>query len=189
MPEPGYAAFLRGVNLGPRRRVGSAALRALFEGMGFRDVDTFRASGNVVFGGGRGSSTRLAPRIERGLAESLGFEVAVFLRTAAEIRTIAAGEPFDRELVEASEGKLQVVLLPSRPSATARKEVLALATGADRLAFGARELYWLPSGGIRDSALNLRAIEQRLGATTMRTKGTIDELARKWFAAGAEVDQ
>lgn len=175
-----HAGFLRGVNLGPRRRVGSADLRAVFEAMGFGDVATFRASGNVVF---TAESAALEDRIEQTLAESLGFEVAVFLRTAAEVRAISAQEPFDSRDVEAAQGKLQITLLRDRPPARARKEVLALATDDDRLAFGGRELYWLPSGGIRDSALNVKAIEQRLGVNTMRTKGTIDELARKWFSA------
>ena len=44
-----HAAFLRGVNLGPRRRVSSEELRAVFEGIGFEDVASFRTSGNVVF--------------------------------------------------------------------------------------------------------------------------------------------
>jgi len=60
--------------------------------------------------------------------------------------------------------------------------VLALASDEDRLALGERELYWLPSGGIRDSALNFKAIEQRVGASTMRTKGTVEALAEKCFA-------
>ena len=178
-----HAGFLRGINLGPRRRVGGADLRAAFEAMGFGDVATFRASGNVVFAAGSKQGAKLEGRIERGLAESVGFEVAVFVRTAAEVRAIAAQEPFDPGEVEASKGKLQVALLRDRPPARTRKEVLALASDEDRLAFGAREVYWLPSGGIRDSALNFKAVEQRVGPTTMRTKGTIEELARKWFAA------
>ena len=177
-----HAAFLRGINLGPRRRVGGADLRTVFENLGFGDVATFRASGNVVFAAGREPAAALRDRIERGLVEALGFEVAVFLRTAAEVRGIAASQPFDSGAVEASRGKLQVALLREGPAAGAQKEVLALATDEDRLAFGARELYWLPSGGIRDSAMSFKAIEQRLGPTTMRTKGTIEELARKWFS-------
>jgi uncharacterized protein (DUF1697 family) len=179
---PTHAAFLRGINLGAQRRVGSADLRALFEGMGLGDVATFRASGNVVFAAGRERAAALEGRIERRLAEALGFEAAVFVRTAAEVGAIAAGRPFDPRTVAASRGKLQVALLRERPAARARKEVLALASDEDRLAFGGRELYWLPSGGIRDSALDSKAIEQRVGPTTMRTKGTIEELARKWFA-------
>jgi len=59
--------------------------------------------------------------------------------------------------------------------------MLSLATDEDRLAFGDRELYWLPSGGIRDSPLNFRSLEKLLGPTTTRTKGTVDQLAAKFF--------
>ena len=179
---PRHAAFLRGVNLGPRRRISSADLRSLFEGMGFRDVATFRTSGNVVFGAGRVSPAKLTDRIETGLAESVGFEVTVFLRTTSEMRAIAGHVPFDRRLVETSQGKLQVVLLSGRPASGVRQEVLALATDEDMLRFSDRELYWLPSGGIRDSALSSKSIETLLGPTTMRTKGTVDQLTAKYFA-------
>jgi uncharacterized protein (DUF1697 family) len=178
-----YVAFLRGVNLGPRRRASSADLRAVFEGLDFAEVAPFRTSGNVVFDAGRESAARLTRRIEAALEELLGFEVPVFLRTAAEMRAMTARRPFARKPVEGSRGKLQVVLLAKKPAAGVQKQVLALATDEDRLSFGDRELYWLPSGGTRDSILNLKAIEQLLGATTMRTQGTIDELAAKWFAA------
>jgi uncharacterized protein (DUF1697 family) len=108
--------------------------------------------------------------------------VAVFLRTASEIRALADQQPFGRPLLANSKGKLQVVMLSAKPPTRARKEVLALATDEDRLAFGDRELYWLPSGGTRDSALDFRAIEKLLGSTTMRTKGTIEVMAAKYFA-------
>ena len=177
-----YAAFLRGINLGPNRRIGSASLRAMFEDIGFRAVDTFRTSGNVVFEANGGAAAKLTARIEKGLAEALGFEVAIFLRTANEVRAIAAHEPFERRLVEASEGKLQVTMLGKKPTARMRDAVLAQSTDEDRLAFHGRELYWLPSGRMRESGLDLRGIDQLLGSTTMRTKGTIEQLAAKYFA-------
>jgi uncharacterized protein (DUF1697 family) len=180
---PTYAAFLRGINLGRRRRVNSAELRSLFEETGFHDVDTFRTSGNVVFAAGRESPAKLGARIEAALSESLGYEVAVFLRGESEIRAIAGHQPFPRKLVDASKGKLQVVLLKAKPTPARRKEVFSLATDEDRLAFGDRELYWLPSGGIRDSAIGTK-VEKRLGPTTMRTKGTAELLAAKYFADG-----
>ena len=179
---PRYAAFLRGVNLGRNRRVSSTELRAQFEQMGFEDVDTFRTSGNVAFVAGREPLAGMTERIEQGLAGALGYEVAVFLRTASRLRAMAEQRPFDPSLVEASKGKLQVSLLSSKPASGTRTKVLALATDADRLEFGDQELYWLPSGGIRDSDLNSKAIEKLLGPTTMRTKGTIDQLAAKYFA-------
>jgi uncharacterized protein (DUF1697 family) len=177
-----HAAFLRGVNLGPRRRVSSAQLCALFEQIGFEDVATFRTSGNVVFEAGREPRAKLAKRIERAFMESLGWESQVFLRSAAELRAIAAHEPFDPKLVVASKGKLQVSLLDAKPSAAKWSQALALATDEDLLAHGARELYWLPSGGTRDSRLDTKTIEKLLGPTTMRTKGTIEQLAGKYLA-------
>jgi uncharacterized protein (DUF1697 family) len=173
-----YALFLRGVNLGSKRKTGSAELRDCLGAAGFEDVQTFRTSGNVVFDAGRKPGKA---KIERALADSFGFEVEVFLRTAAEVRAIADHEPFDPSLVEASGGKLQVALLHELPSAAKRKQVLALGTDADRLAFGERELYWLPSGNMRDSGINLNGVAKLVGTNTMRTKGTIELLGAKFF--------
>jgi uncharacterized protein (DUF1697 family) len=178
---PKFAAFLRAVNLGPTRKISSADLRSVFEELGFGDVATFRTSGNVVFEAGRESPGKLSARIEMAIGEALGDEAPIFLRTDKEIRALAAHEPFARKLVEASAGKLQVVLLADKPPAKAQKDVLSFATDEDRLAFGDRELYWLPSGGIRDSPLNFRSLEKLLGSTTTRTKGTIDQLEAKYF--------
>jgi uncharacterized protein (DUF1697 family) len=177
-----YAAFLRGVNLGPRRKVSSSELREHFEALGFEDVATFRTSGNVVFEADQKPEARLREGIEQRLASELGFEITVFLRTASQLAAIAEHEPFARRAVETSKGKLQVLLLPARPAAGKRDQVLALATDEDRLAFGDAELYWLPSGGIRDSTLDLKGIEKAIGPTTTRTKGTIENLAAKFFA-------
>ena len=174
---PTHAAFLRGINLRGRRATGDM-LRAPFEELGFDEVNVFRASGNVVFASARKPATA---RIEEALEAALGYEVAVILRTGDEVRAIARHRPFDPELVERSNGKLQVWLLARKPTAAVQEELLAYATDEDRLAFGERELYWLPSGNMRDSGLDVRGIEKRLGTTTMRTKGTMEQIAAKYF--------
>ena len=176
-----FVAFLRGMNLGGRR-ISNEDLRARFEALGCDDVATFRASGNVIFAAD-GAATKLPARLEAGLAEQLGYDVPVFLRTADEVRAIAANEPFAAKLVEASTSKLQVAMLAKAPSAAARKRALALATDADRLAIDGRELYWLPSGGISESELDWKAVELALGPTTVRTMGTIDQIAAKRLSA------
>jgi uncharacterized protein (DUF1697 family) len=172
-----YAAFLRGVNVGRNHRVSSAELKSLFEELGADDVATFRSSGNVVFEAPRD----MARNIEQHLEKTLGYEVAIFLRTEKELKQIAAHRPFPAKEVEASKGKLQVSMLGKKPTAAVRKKALALATDQDRLAFGERELYWLPSGGTLESKLDRKALDKLLGATTMRTKGTVDLLAEKYF--------
>jgi uncharacterized protein (DUF1697 family) len=147
--------------------------------LGFEEVSTFRTSGNVVFRSGRRSG--INRQIEAALAEKLGFDVSVFLRTEKEMRSIAEQQPFPPKLVKASDGKLQVGLLSAKPAKRLREKVLALGRDEDRLAFGDRELYWLPSGGTRDSALDYTEIEKLLGPTTRRTKGTLDQMVEKYF--------
>jgi len=172
-----YAAFLRAVNLGRNRRVTSAQLKSLFEEVGAEQVATFRTSGNVVFDAPRD----MARALEKHLEKALGHEVVIYLRTAKELKEIAAHEPFPAKQVKASKGKLQVSMLEKRPTPATRKKVLALATEQDPLAFGKRELYWLPSGGTMESELDRKEIEKLLGPTTMRTKGTVELLAAKFF--------
>ena len=173
-----YAAFLRGVNVGRNHRVSSAELKSMFEELGADEAATFRTSGNVVFEAPRD----MARKIEQHLEKTLGYEVAIFLRTEKELKQIAAHRPFPAKDVEASKGKLQVSMLGKKPTAAVRKKALAIATDQDRLAFGERELYWLPSGGTLDSELDRGALDKLLGQTTMRTKGTVELLAAKYFS-------
>jgi len=175
-----YVAFLRGMNLG-KRRIKNEELRAEFEALGFDGVACFRASGNVVFGSEESDQGALMEQIEAGLGEALGYAVPVFLRGARELSSIAGSQPFDVALLDASKGKLQVALLPERLGAAARRRVLGHASDEDRLAAEGRELYWLPSGGISESDLDLKAIEAEAGPWTMRTKGTIDQIVAKHF--------
>jgi len=176
-----YVAFLRAVNLGSNRQAKSADLRSSFEQAGFEDVTPFRTSGNVVFSAGEGGPGKITERIEKGLVDAFEFEVPVFLRSERQVRAIASHEPFDPVLVETSKGKLQVSFLTSRPSDSARKRALALATEEDRLAIRGTELYWLPSGGTQGSELDQKGLAELLGPTTMRTKGTVEAIVAKFF--------
>jgi uncharacterized protein (DUF1697 family) len=175
-----YVAFLRGMNLGGRR-IKNDELRRHFEAMGFEEVATFRASGNVIFSSsGREGEGRLAQRVETELDERLGYDVPVFLRSIEEVAVIAARQPFDPERVAKSKGKLQVSLLMEKPTPPAKRKALALATDEDLLALEGRELYWLPSGGLLESDLDLKAIETLLGQDTRRTMGTIEQIAARY---------
>lgn len=129
---PRYVAFLRGINLG-NRRVKSDALRRCVAELGFEDVAVFRASGNVILTG-TGGAAGIARTLEAGLEQGLGYPVAVFLRSAAQVRAIAAHEPFERADVEASAGQVQVALLTKKPTAAACEKAIGalLGTGTMR---------------------------------------------------------
>jgi len=171
---PRYAAFLRGINVGGTR-IAKDDLCAPFAAVGLENVTTFRASGNVIFDGPRESATKLAKRIEQRLADDLGFTRAItFIRTAAEMRALAADDPIPR----APGQKLHVMFCLKKPPAS----VLEYATETDPLVIGKRELYWGPQGRMTDSEIDLKAIENLIGPLTMRTKDTVDQIAARWFS-------
>jgi uncharacterized protein (DUF1697 family) len=179
---PRYVAFLRAINIGGRR-ASSKQLTAALEDADFQNVTAFRASGNLIFDAERESVPALAKRVSEALTATLGFQVRGFLRTAAQVRAIAAFEPFPPEIRAKSQGKLQVALLAKTPPKRVRDEVLALATDADPLAVSSRELYWLPSGGTMQTDLNLRQLDSLVGENTRRTKSMISEIAAKFLAS------
>jgi uncharacterized protein (DUF1697 family) len=173
------AAFLRGMNLG-RRRIANADLRLHVEALGFVEVATFRASGNVVLTAPEDDALdAVVRRLESGLSKTLAYDVPVFARSAEQVRAIAALEPFTSGELTASKGKPQVMLLARPPSAAARKAALALAPVGDRFVFEGAELHWLPAAGLSDTELDLNALAKLLGPTTVRTKGTIEQIAAK----------
>jgi uncharacterized protein (DUF1697 family) len=177
-----YVAFLRGINLG-NRRVKSPELIGHFEAMGFEDVATFRASGNVVFvDPDADTEAKVGARVEAGLEEALGYDVATFLRSAKEVAAIAARDPFDAKAIEASKGKPQVVLLGRKPSAKDKKAVQEIAPDGDLMVVEGRELHWLPTVGLSETELDTKALDAALGKGTTRTAGTIEAIASKYCA-------
>jgi len=94
-----YIAFLRAMNVGGHT-VKMDALRQLFESLGFSNVETFIASGNVIFEANAGNTKSLEKKIETCLLEALGYEVATFIRTDAEVAEIAKYKPFPQSQLD-----------------------------------------------------------------------------------------
>ncbi len=89
-----YAAFLRGVNVGGNRKLAMADVRQAFARLGFANVRTLLASGNVLFESPRKDVRGLVRTIEQGLAKACGMEVSVILRTRGELEKLLAADPF-----------------------------------------------------------------------------------------------
>jgi uncharacterized protein (DUF1697 family) len=174
-----YVAFIRAINVGGRR-ISNADLQTHFEALGFTEAAVYQAAGNVVVETDDDRPDRVARTIDEGLTERLGYACLTYLRTAEEVRAIAEATPFDPAM--AAGRKLHVALLERLPAKTIADQALALANEDDQLAFGARELYWMPKGRMMDSGLDLRALEQLVGGWTMRTKGTIERIVARYFA-------
>jgi uncharacterized protein (DUF1697 family) len=175
---PRYAAFLRAINVGGHT-VTMGTLRGHFEELGFSDVETFIASGNVVFEAVSKSPASLERRIAGHLGARLGYGVATFLRTPAEIAAIAAHRPFPRPDLDGPGHALYIGFLAAEPEAASRRRVLALATPLDAFQIRGRELYWLCLG--RDSKISGAVLEKALAQpATLRNSTTVRKMAAKY---------
>ncbi len=173
-----YIAFLRSINVGGRRVTGPE-LEQIFSTLGLVDPASFLASGNVVFD--VDPSPSLSKRIEEGLQQALGYSVPVLLRSREEVQAIAGTHPFTTDQLASSTGKVQVSLLAKSPAPHVAQQVFDMATPEDLLHLQGRELYWLPTAGMSDAALNTLAIERQLGTQTRRTLNTMQRLTKKFL--------
>lgn len=182
---PRHIALLRAINVGGHT-VKMAELRAIFESLGFKRVETFIASGNVIFDARSDDARALQQRIGDCLRDGLGYDVVTILRSQAEIEAIARYKPFnDAQL--ASAAAFNVGFFAEALGAEARKVVSGLQTGIDDLHVRGREIYWLCKVRQLDSTFSAARLEKTLKVpATFRGMNTIVRLAAKHCSNDAE---
>ena len=163
-------SMLRGVNLASHNRVKMDALRALYASLKLRDPQTYIQSGNVIFATKEQDWTRLAKRIGNGIERNFCFRCDVVIRTASQLRSAIARNPFAARpgIVP---GKLLVTFLASEPGPEARERLLRIKTDPEELRIDGSELYTYYPNGVGRSKLQLAVIERAL-----KISGT----ARNW---------
>ncbi len=176
-------AFLRAINVGGHT-VKMETLRAIFESLGFSHVETFIASGNVIFDSDQASTPALEARIEERLRQALGYEVVTFIRTAPELAEIADYIPFPPAGPNLPVPSLYVSFLKEPLSEPARSGLLALQTETDQFHVHGREFYWSCQTHLSDSPLftGTRLAKTIVVPTTLRNMTTIKKLAIKYRA-------
>jgi uncharacterized protein (DUF1697 family) len=169
-----YLAFLRAINVGGHV-VKMEPLAAIFRDMGLANVETFIASGNVIFDSSARNAATLERKIEAALKSALGYEVATFLRTPAALAKVAAYQPFP------GCDAFYVGFLGAEPSAEAQKKALALGTAVDELHIAGSEIYWLCSVKANETKISNAALERALGmSSTLRNVNTVRRLVAKY---------
>lgn len=178
-----YIAFLRAINVGGHV-VKMADLRALFEALGFSGVETFIASGNVIFDAATADVALLEKQIERHLHLALGYAVATFIRSAAELTAIAQYEPFPAaELLGETTG-LYIAFVRTPPPAEAQQKLMTFRSPVDDFHVHDCEVYWLCRTRMSDSAFSGALLEKTLGMpATARNMTTVRKLAAKYAPA------
>lgn len=166
--------MLRGINLGPNRRVPMAELRALFTEAGYADVRTYLQSGNVVLSTSL-PGAQLEDEARRLISERFGFDVPVIARTGEELAAVVKLNPLADVATEPK--RYQVSFLSAEPAADVIGALRALAADSERLVAHRRELYaWHPDGVARSKLWNALA-GKGLGVTaTARNWTTVTAL-------------
>src|SRR4051812_29067327 len=176
-----YVAFLRAINVGGRV-VRMERLRELFEDVPLSNVETFIASGNVIFESRSANLRTLEQRIEKRLLAALGYTVDTYVRSARELPAIAAYEPF-AEI--AAEHSLLIGFLTEPPTDTAKAAVAALGSPVDDFHIRGREIYWSCRTRLTETMVSGPRLAKALGMqTTFRNVTTIRRLIDKYPPLG-----
>jgi uncharacterized protein (DUF1697 family) len=171
-----YIAFLRAINVGGHV-VKMDRLRALFEALGFENVETHIASGNVVFDSAARNAAGLEAKIAKHLESGLGYPVATFLRTTKELAAVAAFDPFPG----ASGAVLYVGLFAKALTKEQERALMAFRTATDEFRVHGREVYWSCATRSSDSEFSLARLERALKIeATFRNVNTVRKLAEKF---------
>lgn len=172
-----HVAFLRAINVGGHT-VKMDRLCALFETLGLENVETVIASGNVLFDSSAKTGAGLERKIERHLEAELGYAVATFVRSPAEIIAILANDVFAKSTQRSLDSRLHIGFLKTPPSVEIGRAVNGCPTPTDEFRIHGRELYWSITGRHSDSKFGGPLLEKMLkGSTTIRNVATVKRIA------------
>lgn len=175
-----YIAFLKAINVGGHT-VKMEYLKNLFEKIGFENVETFIASGNVIFESKSKNVNSIKKKIETELEESLGYKVPTFIRTTNELIDITDYKPFKESDLSNGQNSLYIGFIDNQPEKDEQKKVLALSDKANEFQFNNKELYWLCRKNFSDSGITGKTLEKALGMeTTIRNSTTISKMVLKY---------
>ena len=179
---PRFIAFLRAINVGGHT-VKMEHLRQLFESLGFSGVETFIASGNVVFQTTSKNAQALESQIENKLRQALGYEVATFIRTETQLADIANHKPFRQSDLDAA-AALNIAFLADTLDDQSEQKLMALRTEIDDFHVHEREVYWLCRRRQSESTFSNAVLEKTLGRqSTLRGANTVKKMAAKYSSS------
>jgi uncharacterized protein (DUF1697 family) len=175
-----YFAFLRAINVGGHT-VKMDALRFLFEECGCSHVETFIASGNVIFESSEVDQIALTRRIEAHLLYKLGYAVAVFLRTSPEMTGIAGHHAFS----DPEKATIFIAFLSLPPDEKASERLSAFNSADNQFQIHGREVYWLCRTRFSDSVFSGALLEKTMGMpVTIRNSTTLFKMTQKYIGPG-----
>lgn len=153
-------------------------LKSLFESCGFTDVETFIASGNVVFDSPYTDAQKITQTIESCLKDKLGYPVATFVRTAEELSSIIKNQPFP----DSDEVNIYIAFVAMAPDEQACNKLYAHNSTDNHFLIQEREVYWLCRTRFSDSIFSGAQLENILiTPATIRNRTTLQKMVNKYL--------
>ena len=169
-----YVALLRGVNVSGQKIIKMEGLRKHFDDLGYRNVQTYIQSGNVVFESKKGRNQGFEEQIQNKIRKEYTFDVVVILKTPEEIEKIISKNPFDDNV---DQKKLYVTILTAKPVTTDIKELNNHKNKADKFIVKEDVIYILYDEGAGKSDFSNNFIEKKLHlSATTRNWNTMNKL-------------
>jgi len=160
-----FITLMRGINVGPTRKLPMADLRALCFELGLKCPETYIQSGNLIVDAG-GNADGLRGLLERELTAKFGFTVDVVVRAAADWKRYVAANPFAADADAIS--KMVHLYLSRDPAKPGAVEALKrLARTGERIGLAGGAL-WIDYGpeGVHSSKLSPSIIDKACGSPT-----------------------
>jgi uncharacterized protein (DUF1697 family) len=174
-------AFLRAINIGTRR-MKMEALRLPFVQLGLLDVETFIASGNVLFQTPSTPYHILEQQIEQQLKQTFGYEVDTFLRSLDEVVELANYHPFPEALEQPDQAIVAVAFTRHELQEQHSEALAALNNPLDALHTRGRDFYWMRRPPFQQSKLSNARFERLLKQPlTIRNQSTLQNIAKKYY--------
>jgi uncharacterized protein (DUF1697 family) len=140
-----YAALLRGINVGGKKKVAMADLRDILSELGLTEVRTLLQSGNAVFASPAAKPADLAGQIENGIKNVLGLTVKCLVRSSDEMLAVISSNPLSAVATDGS--KLLALFLSEAPDPTLLAAHDPASLAPDQITLGDRVIYqWCPDG-------------------------------------------
>ncbi|MDP4208758.1 MAG: DUF1697 domain-containing protein [Bacteroidota bacterium] len=173
-----YISILRGINVSGQKIIAMDALRKMYEYLGFRNVQTYIQSGNVIFQDDRYESYELTTKISNQILNQFGFQVPVIVLTVETLERIITNNPFKNE--QSKDARyLHVTFLASRPVMVDCVDILMRKSDDEDVAITEEALYLYCPNGYGKTKLTNSFIEAKLNVVaTTRNWKTTNELLK-----------
>lgn len=161
-------ALWRGINVGKAKRLAMADLKALLTELGATNVTTSLSSGNAVFDVKKklGAGT-----IRQAVAERLGVDAAVIVKTAAEWAAIAAPHG-----IAQADDPSRLLVAVTADAATLQAAAGVATQGDEQLAVTEHAAYLWCAHGILESKAGVQLLKQLGDGGTTRNWATVQKL-------------